>query len=55
MLHPAESVASLASEPADPAIERQPHERDAPRDALVTHPDPTRYGDWEIKGRCIDF
>lgn len=18
-------------------------------------PDPTRYGDWEIKGRCIDF
>lgn len=19
------------------------------------HPDPTRYGDWERKGRCIDF
>ena len=18
-------------------------------------PEPTRYGDWEIKGRCIDF
>lgn len=18
-------------------------------------PDPTRFGDWEIKGRCIDF
>jgi hypothetical protein len=18
-------------------------------------PDPTRYGDWELKGRCIDF
>ena len=18
-------------------------------------PDPTRYGDWEIKGRCVDF
>ncbi len=20
-----------------------------------TRPDPTRYGDWEINGRCIDF
>ncbi len=20
-----------------------------------TRPDPTRYGDWELKGRCIDF
>jgi hypothetical protein len=19
------------------------------------HPDPTRYGDWELRGRCIDF
>ena len=19
------------------------------------HPDPTRFGDWEVKGRCIDF
>jgi len=18
-------------------------------------PEPTRYGDWEVKGRCIDF
>jgi hypothetical protein len=18
-------------------------------------PDPTRYGDWELRGRCIDF
>ena len=18
-------------------------------------PDPTRYGDWEVRGRCIDF
>ena len=21
----------------------------------ATHPDPTRYGDWERRGRCIDF
>jgi hypothetical protein len=26
----------------------------APKKADV-HPDPTRYGDWERKGRCIDF
>jgi hypothetical protein len=19
------------------------------------HPEPTRYGDWELRGRCIDF
>jgi hypothetical protein len=19
------------------------------------HPQPTRYGDWELRGRCIDF
>jgi hypothetical protein len=21
----------------------------------LSHPDPTRYGDWERRGRCIDF
>ena len=21
----------------------------------IKKPNPTRYGDWEIKGRCIDF
>ena len=24
-------------------------------DSKLTRPDPTRYGDWEVKGRCIDF
>ena len=24
-------------------------------DSQSTRPDPTRYGDWEFKGRCIDF
>ncbi|WP_419481796.1 DUF1674 domain-containing protein [Dokdonella sp.] len=23
--------------------------------APTPHPDPTRYGDWEKNGRCIDF
>lgn len=25
------------------------------KDEPVTRPDPTRYGDWEKDGRCIDF
>ena len=32
--------------------------RSDPRDPESGHPprpDPTRYGDWEIGGRCIDF
>ena len=32
--------------------------RPDPRDPGSGHPqrlDPTRYGDWEIGGRCIDF
>lgn len=26
---------------------------DAPKEE--SHPDRTRFGDWELKGRCIDF
>ncbi|MEE3291844.1 MAG: DUF1674 domain-containing protein [Pseudomonadota bacterium] len=22
---------------------------------MTPHPDPTRFGDWEKNGRCIDF
>jgi hypothetical protein len=33
--------------PASPAQEQEPAGRPAP--------DPTRYGDWEKNGRCIDF
>ena len=25
------------------------------REAQTPKPDPTRYGDWEKNGRCIDF
>jgi len=34
--------------PADPAA--RPREIGGPKG-----PEPTRYGDWEIGGRCIDF
>ena len=36
---------------AEGMAERQPPLSNAPLDPL----DPTRYGDWEIRGRCIDF
>jgi hypothetical protein len=50
--------------PVDPFTEkdvetaRDENRRDAPRPAEVggrKGPDPTRYGDWEKNGRCIDF
>ncbi|HET6552380.1 MAG TPA: DUF1674 domain-containing protein [Dyella sp.] len=44
---PASVPAEQAPVPAVPATERTPMERPAP--------DPTRYGDWEKNGRCIDF
>ena len=38
--------------PADPVIDRSrpAKETGGPKEA-----DPTRYGDWTVKGRCIDF
>lgn len=32
------------------SIERRPKELGGPKG-----PEPTRYGDWERRGRCIDF
>jgi hypothetical protein len=36
-----------------PAAPKAAASKPAPAPAL--HPDPTRYGDWERAGRCIDF
>jgi hypothetical protein len=44
---PASAPAEQVPVPAVPAPEKTPAERPAP--------DPTRYGDWEKNGRCIDF
>jgi hypothetical protein len=48
------SVPALASAPAlsanDPNASPRPRELGGP-----TGPEPTRFGDWEKKGRCIDF
>jgi len=48
---PREQAGSLA--PADQSVESN-----APPAREIggrQGPDPTRYGDWELKGRCIDF
>jgi hypothetical protein len=44
---PASVPAEQVVVPAKPAGDRGQAERSAP--------DPTRYGDWEKNGRCIDF
>ncbi len=47
----ADIAVSEAVEATLPSTARESH---AGR-AAQRHPDPTRYGDWEIGGRCIDF
>jgi hypothetical protein len=44
---PALPPASVAEKPKPPAMQK---EVDGPKG-----PEPTRYGDWEQKGRCTDF
>ena len=39
-----------AASPATDAVPPRPREIGGP-----AGPEPTRYGDWEKKGRCIDF
>ena len=48
------------SEKADEAVEPKPVAPDAPKPMPretggAKGPEPTRYGDWEHKGRCTDF
>ncbi|MCZ6885550.1 MAG: DUF1674 domain-containing protein [Alphaproteobacteria bacterium] len=41
--------------PKEAAPEKAPKETTPEKARTETAPDPTRYGDWEKKGRCIDF
>ena len=45
-----EKEAKGANSTAKAAEQTQPAERGGPKG-----PEPTRYGDWEAKGRCTDF
>jgi hypothetical protein len=38
------------TEPKKPEARKLPKEIGGPKG-----PEPTRYGDWEVKGRCTDF
>lgn len=48
-----------APEPGAPAAARPGGAAEKPGNQVEIGgpkgPDPTRYGDWELKGRCIDF
>ena len=52
---PARDDSPKAPEP-DPAADEKPSSGDRPKEIGGRKgPDPTRYGDWEKGGRCIDF
>ena len=43
-------------QPAPEAADRQPSSAEKPKEiGGPKGPEPTRYGDWEKAGRCIDF
>jgi len=43
-----------AADPAAPADSKKPNPRE-PEFGGPEGPEPTRYGDWERGGRCVDF
>jgi len=49
MREPKQPAAEPTPKPAPPA------EKPAPEVGGRKGPDPTRYGDWEKDGRCVDF
>lgn len=53
-MQPLDQQPGAANPPTAPAAADTPPAR--PRETGgPTGPEPTRYGDWERKGRCIDF
>jgi hypothetical protein len=50
--------APLSPSPLSPSPDAAPHPAPAAREREIggpKGPEPTRYGDWEINGRCSDF
>jgi hypothetical protein len=46
----------VVTEKVDEAVEPKPVPKPMPKEiGGVKGPEPTRYGDWEHKGRCTDF
>jgi hypothetical protein len=54
---PATDADALPEGATPPSNERAPSPPDSPPVEIGGRkgPDPTRYGDWEKNGRCIDF
>ncbi|MES2985193.1 MAG: DUF1674 domain-containing protein [Pseudomonadota bacterium] len=42
-------------QPPAPPAEPLPASLDAPAAPAKPRLDPTRYGDWELNGKCVDF
>ncbi len=47
---PAETEPAATAVKPSPPSEKMPREIGGPKG-----PEPTRYGDWEVNGRCSDF
>lgn len=52
---PASPPEAAPPEPATPADTPAPDARPTREIGGPQGPEPTRYGDWEVKGRCSDF
>jgi hypothetical protein len=50
-----ENVAATESKPVPPAAKPASPPKQVAETGGPTGPEPTRYGDWEKNGRCIDF
>ena len=60
MDRPAAKPLAEAETPAAPSLKSDDGDKGAESDRGAEiggreGPDPTRYGDWEINGRCVDF
>ena len=55
MKRPKHLAAPAYLSPSPPVPEPEPVEKPQPPAGEGGRLDPTRYGDWTVKGRCIDF
>ncbi|MGD9582857.1 MAG: DUF1674 domain-containing protein [Lysobacterales bacterium] len=44
-----------SNRPPTVSVDQSPTETPAAAEVSPLRPDPTRFGDWEKNGRCIDF
>jgi hypothetical protein len=44
-----------SAEPAPKTAAKPARDNTTPEIGGREGPEPTRYGDWEVKGRCVDF